>query len=121
MLGSRRDIVGGEIFNLCEENYQVKDVAKEIYDVATKYVNPDLDILFEKDDMKGRSYRVSGNKIKKILGFSPRYSLNASLIKLIKEVMKDKDIDFDNPIYYNIRWLKPVFEKEVHESRSNRI
>jgi nucleoside-diphosphate-sugar epimerase len=113
ILEARRDIVGGEIFNICEDNYQVEDIARKIcHVITTKYISFSSGISFEKDDKKDRSYRVSNDKIKNMLGFSFRHSLNASVKRLVKEIKENDATDFDSPIYYNIKHMTPIFEKE---------
>lgn len=59
--------IGGEIFNVGTENYQKIGLV----DIIRKYV-PDVVVEKEGGFPDNRDYRVSFEKIKKILGFAPR-------------------------------------------------
>jgi len=104
-------LVSGEIFNVTENNYQIKDLAKEIHHVATNF-DFKSEVVFEDDDKKDRSYRISNKKIKGRLGFVPRFTLEDSIKELIKRIKEDGVDDLTNPIHYNIKWMEPIFKKE---------
>ena len=105
--------VGGEIFNITFDNFQIKDLAKITQETLNKYFSIKAEIIFDQVDRKDRSYRVADGKAKKILKFSPQISPQQSILKMVKNIKKRRLTDFDNPVYYNIDWMKPVLAKEI--------
>jgi hypothetical protein len=59
-----------------------------------------------------RSYRVSARKIEQRLGFAPVVSVEDSVRDMVEKIRQRGASDFDNPKYYNIRWLKLIEEAE---------
>ena len=53
-----------------------------------------------------RNYRVSGDKIARVLNFRPKVSIEESVADIVRRARADGQTDFDNPRYYNIRWLQ---------------
>jgi hypothetical protein len=53
-----------------------------------------------------RNYRVSGEKIGRVLNFRPKVSIEESVADMVQRVQADGRTDFENPRYYNIRWLQ---------------
>ena len=60
-----------------------------------------------------RSYRVSTQKIERVLGFRPKVSVEESVVDIVEKIRSFGYTDFDNPRYYNIRWMKLL--EEAHE------
>lgn len=57
-----------------------------------------------------RSYRVSTDKIERVTGFKPTITVEESVQYIIENINKFGYTDFDNPRYYNIRWMKLLEE-----------
>jgi hypothetical protein len=55
-----------------------------------------------------RSYRVSGEKIKNKLGFIPSISVEDSVTDMVDKIKKYNCLNFEDPIYYNIRWMRTL-------------
>jgi hypothetical protein len=53
-----------------------------------------------------RNYRVSGEKIGRVLNFRPKVSIEESAADMVQRLRADGRTDFENPRYYNIRWLQ---------------
>ena len=53
-----------------------------------------------------RSYRVSANKIEQILGLRPKITIEESVINMVEKIRTFGYTDFDDPRYYNIRWMR---------------
>ena len=71
------------------------------------------DIKIEKektDDI--RSYHINSEKIKKILNFSPKHSIEDAILELCnafkKKLLKDT---FENDFYFNVKRLKNIQAK----------
>jgi hypothetical protein len=55
-----------------------------------------------------RSYRVSGEKLKERLGLTPEISIEASVADMAERIRSGGVLNFDDPIYYNIDWMKTL-------------
>jgi hypothetical protein len=49
---------------------------------------------------------VSGEKIARILNFRPKVSIEESVGDLVQRIRRESRVEFENPRYYNIRWLE---------------
>ncbi len=100
--------VAGQIFNLVHKNYQILDLGKEVHAILKSYLPVSLDI--QKGDKESRSYRISSNKIKKLVGFEAKRTVEAATMEIYNLLKAGKYTDFSNPIYYNIAWMKKLVE-----------
>ena len=57
-----------------------------------------------------RSYRVSSQKLERVLGIRPIVSVEDSVREMVDKIQKYRFTDFDHPRYYNIRWTKTLEE-----------
>jgi len=98
------DVLSSEqrgIFNLHEENVRIIDLAHSVREHF-----PGLVISVQRKDFADtRNYRVSSEKARKILGFSPKLSSSEGIedIKLLLDSGRLKDVD--NPRYTNHGFL----------------
>ncbi|MFH2033404.1 MAG: SDR family oxidoreductase [Candidatus Margulisiibacteriota bacterium] len=100
--------VKGQVFNLVRENVKIADLAFMIKDFLKD--KKDVAVEVQKGSVETRSYRVSGEKYKKAFG-EPRISIADSARQIYDLLADGKYVDFDNPIYYNIDWMKHLVEK----------
>lgn len=100
------DKVCGEIFNLVYKNYRVLELAHLVKKALREIKGMNSEIEVDYSPRKDRSYRISGDKIKKILGWEPKISVEKSLKKMIKKIDEYGYTDYMNPKYYNIQWMK---------------
>lgn len=107
-----KDAINGQIFNISLGNFQVKDIAKEVRNALLK--NFSLAVAIEQTPKPGkvRSYRVSNKKAARVLKFEPKISIDGSVLEIASHIKNGDAADFQNPIYYNIDWMRPIFEKE---------
>jgi len=104
------DKVSGEIFNLVHKNYRILELGHWIGEVIKPFKKVDIDVLFGAKE--SRSYRVSGEKMKKIMGYEPKVSVDDAVKKIWGILSSGRYTDFSNPIYYNIEWMKLLVEME---------
>lgn len=104
--------VNKQIINIAFENFQIKDLALTVQNIIRDKFSIDSKIIFEQDDKRDRSYRVSTEKSGKILKFTPKYSLEQSILTIMKAINKGNFADFNNPQYYNILWMEQ-FLKDI--------
>lgn len=82
------DDVDGQIFNIVFDNYKVLDIAFLIQSTLKKHFSIKTKILFALDDRKDRSYRISNKRARRLLGFTPRVSIEQSVVKLVNHIKK---------------------------------
>lgn len=112
------DKINKEIFNVVAFNLQIIDVARKVQKTLIPFKKVFLDI----NDLvlESRSYKVSGRKIEKKLGFTPKWTIEKAILEIVKKIKDGKVNDFDNPCYYNIQWMKRQYCKE-DKGRFNRV
>lgn len=104
------DKVRGEVFNLVHRNFRILELGHWIREIIKPLKKVEIEVLF--GSKESRSYRVSGDKMKKVLGFEPKVSVEDA-VKTIWEILRSgRYTDFSNPIYYNIEWMKLLVEME---------
>jgi len=101
--------VSCQIFNLVYENLMVLELAGLMKGYLEKKQKIDVDILTGQKE--SRSYRISGEKIKKVLGFEPKISIEDAVNEIYGALQKGRYTDFSNPIYYNIEWMKLLADR----------
>jgi nucleoside-diphosphate-sugar epimerase len=99
------EVVRGRAFNLLHKNYRILELAH-----WTKYVLRDkkpieVDVMYQ-DGVPPRSYQVSGDKFRDVYGYVPPRGIAQSVMNLWQRFEKGTAVDFGNPEYYNIAWLK---------------
>jgi len=101
------------IYNLHNENVKIIDLAHEV-----KKIIPDLEM--EIVDIKfqdARNYKVSSDKARKTLGFSPKLSTESG-IKEVKKLIEDGRIkDVNNPRYSNQLYLTNFSTHKITEDK----
>jgi len=103
--------VNGEIFNLVTKNYRISELALRVRE-ALADVGVKAEILTDYDYKGVRNYRVSGQKLERVLGFRPSLSLEESVRTMVDQVRRVGYADFSNPRYYNIQWMRLLVEAE---------
>ena len=115
-LESDADRIRGQVFNLAERNYRISElglrVRRALEDVG---VGAQLDVDYE--DRLVRSYRISSDKVGRVLGFQARVSVEESVKRMVREIRKHGFTDFSHPRYYNIEWMKLLEETVEAVSR----
>ena len=114
------DVVRGEIFNLVCENYLIIELARQVGKALAEIgISVKIDVNY--DEVDSRSYMIDGEKITKILGFTPSVSLMDG-VKEIAEVLRNGQYrDFDHPIYYNVRWMKLLVDIENRLKKTGKV
>ncbi len=105
--------VAGQIFNAAYENFSVAETAKVVKTVVQKEMpeKKDLPIVTTpSDDI--RSYHISSAKIRKVLGFHPKHTIEDGAHDLIAAFRTGKLPDSLSDIrYFNIKMMKNVHLK----------
>jgi len=100
-----KEKIAGQIFNVGYENHSVRQIADL---VKANLKKPDLEIVIEPTN-DNRSYHISSDKIKKLLGFTPKHSIGKAVRDLKNAFDQGKIL---NPLtdmrYYNIKTMQAV-------------
>jgi nucleoside-diphosphate-sugar epimerase len=97
--------VSGQIFNLVAGNFRISELALRAQAALAELgieTKLDVDLTYR----LVRSYRVSGDKAARVLGFVPRVSVEESVARMVHEIQAHGYTDFGHPRYYNIEWMK---------------
>jgi nucleoside-diphosphate-sugar epimerase len=97
--------VRGEIFNLCYQNLRISELALRVRE-ALRGLGVEVDLRPDYHHGSVRNYRVSGDKIGRVLDFRPKVSIEDAVTDMVQRVRTVGRTDFDDPRYYNIRWLE---------------
>lgn len=104
--------VKGEIFNVSFHNIRISELALRVR-AALREVGREAEIVPDYGYHGVRSYRVSAAKIERVLDFSPKVTIEESVKNMVKQIHQYGYTDYDNPRYYNIRWMKLL--EEAHQ------
>lgn len=116
-LESDVDLIRGQIFNLTGGNFRISELALRVQRaLADLGIDAELDVDWSYRLV--RSYRVSGEKIQRAIGFQPRVSVEESVAHMVEEIDRNGYTDFSNPRYYNIEWMK-LLEEAVTIAREH--
>lgn len=103
ILQSDPNLIHKQIFNVAGENLTVLEIANKVRQELLQI--PSIEILPVVDP---RSYRVSGSKIAKTLGFVPTFSVDDAIRDLIAAYKANKFSDVDKTEYYNIKRMQEL-------------
>lgn len=105
LLSAPGDIINGQIFNAGYQNLTVTEIAdlikKTIGDSAIKLETIPTDDI--------RSYHINSEKIRKFLGFKPKYTIEEAVRSIINAYDNGLIVDgLNNPIYHNIKLMQKI-------------
>lgn len=103
------DKVSGEIFNITRANFRISEVALRVRE-ALRQVGVEVDIRPDYGYKGVRNYRVTGKKAEEVLGVRPEVSIEDSVVNIVENIRQYNYTDFENPKYYNIRWMRVLEE-----------
>jgi nucleoside-diphosphate-sugar epimerase len=96
--------VGGEIFNVMHDNYQIRELAMLVAGSAQmrKFA---VDLTEAPLPEITRDYKCSGDKLRTKAGFEPQVSVLESIETMLQWIESEPRVDFSHPRYYNIAWM----------------
>ena len=102
LLEAPKNIVNNQIFNAGWENQSVNQIASTVENI----LGDDIKLIVSPTD-DNRSYHISSEKIKKVLNFSTKFTVDDA-IKDLKKAFTDKLLDdpLKNPDYFNIKKMQ---------------
>tara|TARA_A100000171_G_scaffold1261_3_gene1436 strand:+ start:4786 stop:5796 length:1011 start_codon:yes stop_codon:yes gene_type:complete len=113
LLEASDDKIADETFNCGFQNLSIMDIAKVVKSVVEAEIPEIGEISIETeptDDI--RSYHINSDKIKRVLGFSPKHTIEDAVRDLVKAFKNDElPNSFDDDNYYNVRTMKKIGAK----------
>lgn len=104
ILASNDEKIDGEIFNAGYENHSVSELASMVKDV----IGPEIKIITQPTD-DNRSYHVSSEKIKTVLGFKPSKTIKNAVEDLVENFKAGNLPDsLTSPEYFNIKKMQEL-------------
>ena len=103
MLEAPEDKISGETFNAGFENHTVMELAEMTRDI----VGDDVTIEITASD-DPRSYHISSEKLKTILGFKPKKTIRDAVIDIKDAFEEGKIKDWKDIDYFNVKKMKAL-------------
>ncbi len=114
VLSAPPDVVDHEVFNIGadQHNFKIKDIAELVRDTLS-----DLDVAVTTvpDDADSRSYRVSFEKSRDVLGFEPRCDVRAAVLEIARAIRAGHLGDCSDSVYYTVQHVKDLSERPAVE------
>ncbi|MFC1704250.1 NAD-dependent epimerase/dehydratase family protein [Candidatus Omnitrophota bacterium] len=115
LLKAPREKVKGQRFNVGanKQNFQIFSLAQQVAE--------SVDIPFNYEwygDPDHRSYQVKFEKIRNVVGFEAKHSLQEA-VREIWNVLENKAVDPNNPKTITVQWYKKLIEKGVEIGSSS--
>jgi nucleoside-diphosphate-sugar epimerase len=104
MLEAPADKIRGEIFNVTNGNFRISELALRVQKKLGEIgVNCELDPDYNYRNL--RSCQESGQKIAARLGFTPKVTVEETVVDLVNKIQGGAFQDVADPSFHNIRWL----------------
>ena len=103
LIRAPKELINREIFNVAGENLTVKEIALRVQKVVDN--DSEIEYLPVKD---ARSYRVSGQKIARVLGFIPRYTVDDAIREIKDSYANGCYFDVTSSQYFNIKRMNEI-------------
>ena len=103
IINAEKKEVNGEIFNVGFKNQSVNELAEDVREVIG---NVEITRTISDDN---RSYHVSSQKIKEVIGFETQFTVKDA-VKDLKEAFQKKILTntFDNEMFFNIKRMNSI-------------
>ena len=108
LMESPDEKIENQIFNVGYENASIMEIANIVKREVENFFGKkkQIEIKVEESNDK-RSYHINSDKIKKILGYSPKLTISNAVIDLCEAFESGKIPNpFNDDIYYNVKTLK---------------
>lgn len=107
LLIAPKEQIAGQIFNVGEKNYSIMELAQIVQTVVADWQEKSIPI--EVKPIKDvRSYQVNSDKIKRVLGFETKYTVQDAVSDLCRAFSQGMIPNPDDPIYYNVQQMRAI-------------
>jgi nucleoside-diphosphate-sugar epimerase len=104
LLEAPKEKINRQSFNAGFQNLTVDEIAK----LVMKVCGPDITSEYVPSDDK-RSYNINSDKLSKVLGFKPKYTVEDAIRSIVEAFNKGLIKDgINNPLYHNIKRMKEL-------------
>src|SRR5215218_2519083 len=108
MIEAPEEKIAGQIFNAGYQNLKISEIAEIVRDVV-KQEFPEkapIEIVTTPSD-DNRSYHINSDKIARVIGFKPKYTIEDAVRGLCKAFKEGKlPNSFEDDTYYNVKLMK---------------
>jgi nucleoside-diphosphate-sugar epimerase len=107
-LNAEANKINNEIFNVSYENKKIIELAHIVKKNVEKFFTYDnVEIEIKNETADKRSYHVNSDKIKRVLGFTPKHNIDDAVISLCEAFKNNKlPNSLTDPKYINVATLK---------------
>ena len=105
--------VAGRVFNVAQENYQIRDLARLAAEAVAPLVG-EVEITSVAGTGRKRDYRCSNARLTAATGWTPARTPADSIASIVENIGEIDGQEMMHPRYYNLRWMQLL--TEVHES-----
>jgi nucleoside-diphosphate-sugar epimerase len=110
------EAVAAQIFNVLEENYQIRQLAMLVAGSLALLAQPiHVDLVEAPLPNLVRNYRMSNAKLSQALGFTPSVTVLQSIDDMLHRLPLNRIEELTDPRNYNIRWMSLL--EEIHEAQ----
>lgn len=113
--------ISGQVFNLLYKNYRILELAKVVKKVLKEKFNINIKVVIDTAPKIGRNYKITSEKLYSYFEWKPKYSVEASVENLVKQIIRNNNTVFTHPRYYNIEWMKLLVETNQIISSTGKI
>jgi nucleoside-diphosphate-sugar epimerase len=110
-LAADEALVRGQVFNVAYCNMRISELALRVRGTLRE-LGVAVDICPDYTYRAVRSYRVSTQKIERVLGFKAIVSVEDAVRELVQQLRGRRIEDLTHPRYDNLRWLRVLEEAE---------
>jgi nucleoside-diphosphate-sugar epimerase len=103
------DKVRSEIFNVVQDNYQIRDLAMQVA-ASVEATNTSVAIATAPEPALVRNYRCANDKLFEVLGFRPSHSVAQCVGEMVSAFGEMDAAKLAHPRYYNLEWLVLLME-----------
>jgi len=121
-LESPLEKIRGQVFNVLEENYQIRQLAMLVAG-SLSLLDPPIQVDLREAPLPAlvRNYRMSNAKLSKALDFTPSRTVLESIQSMIASLPLDRIDEYCDPRHYNVRWMSLLEELHAEQKRFSSI
>jgi len=108
IINADENLINNQIFNVSCGNKKIIELAEMVKKNVESYFKiSDIEIEVKKETVDNRSYHVNADKIKNVLGFETKFSIDDAILSLCEAFEKGKlPNSLDDSSYINVDTLK---------------
>jgi len=83
------------------QNFTIGEIAEKVTDVL-----PETQVEYTDANGDRRSYRVSFDRIRERMGFSPSFCVDDAIREVLSAISSGAISDYRAPVYHNVKYLQ---------------